>query len=115
MDKRTEKILSIVLFFGLMSHFLFGYFFWDEIKMVNIYYVSIYFLTDVCSFIIYLISRTKILKGIGALGMVLSIFYIYMEFQDPSYWVERDYLTLALVLVNCGFVWYYTDKFKPKI
>lgn len=114
MNKRKENILAVVVFIGLITHFLFGYFFWDEIKFVNIYYVSTYFLCDVLSFTVYLIATAKWLKGIGALGMVLSVFYIYMEFQNPTYWVQRDYLTLGLVIVNCGFIWFFTDKATHK-
>lgn len=114
MDKKKENILALVLFIGLIMHFGIGYFFWDVIKFVNIYYLSIYFLCDVFGFVIYLISTSKILKGIGALTMVLSLYYIYMEFNDPSFWNVRDYLTLGLLLANCGFVWIFTDRLTVK-
>jgi len=114
MQKNKESILAVVLFVGLVSHFGIGYFFWDTIKFVNIYYLSIYFLCDVFGFIIYLIATYKILKGVGALTMVLSLYYIFMEFNNPSFWVERDYLTLGLCLTNCLFIWFFTDKVKSR-
>lgn len=114
MDKKKETILALVLFIGLASHFLLGYFFWDEIKIVNIYYVSIYFLCDVFGFVVYLLATSKALKGMGALGMILGTFYLYREFNDPSLWIKRDYITLGLVFVNCFFIWLLTDKVKNK-
>jgi len=112
MQKNKETILAAVLFMGLIMHFGLGYFFWDEFKSINLYYLSVYFLADVFSFVIYLLATSKVLKGMGAFGMVLSLYYIYMEFNDPSYWVERDYVTLGLTIVNCGFIWHFTDKIK---
>ena len=114
MRKKKENILAAILFIGLASHFLFGYFFWDEIKAVNIYYVSVYFLCDVFGFVVYLLANSKALKGVGALGMILGTFYLYQEFNDPSLWVQRDYITLGLVFLNSYFIWYFTDRFKDK-
>jgi len=114
MQKNKESILAVVLFVGLVSHFGIGYFFWEEIKFVNVYYLTVYFLFDVFGFVVYLLATSKALKGIGALSMVVSLYYIYMEFNNPSFWVERDYLTLGLTLANCAFIWFFTDKFKNK-
>ncbi|MES2382415.1 MAG: hypothetical protein V4538_15315 [Bacteroidota bacterium] len=115
MTKAQETILGWVVFVGLISHFGLGYFFWDVIKVVNIYYVSIYFMVDVMGFVIYLTSReSKMLKGMGALGMVLGTFYLYREFNNPMYWTERNFITLGLVLSNTFFIWYFTDKIKNK-
>lgn len=114
MNERKENILASILFIGLGLHFGVGYFFWDEIKVVNIYYVSIYFMVDVFGLVVYLLATGSLLKGIGALGMALGTFYLYKEFNDPAYWIERDYTTMGLVFANMAFIWYYTDKVKNK-
>lgn len=69
---------------------------------------------DVFGFVVYMLANGKVLKGMGALGMVCGTFFFYMEFNDPNLWVKRDYLTLGLVFVNCYFIWFYTDKLKKK-
>ncbi len=97
---------------GLAMHFGVGYFYWDKVKFVNIYYVSAYFLFDTLGLVIYLVAQSKVLKGIGAITMALSTYYLYMEFNDPAYWEERDYITLGLVLVNMVFIWLFADKIK---
>lgn len=114
MQKRKENILTAILFIGIILHFGIGYFLWDEITVVNIYYVSVYFLGDVCGFVIFLISQGNLLKGGGMLMMGLSTYYLYMEFNDPTYWIERDYITLGMVFANVFFIWFFTSKFKDK-
>ena len=69
---------------------------------------------DIWGFVVYLLANAKALKGMGAFGMILGSYFFYMEFNDPSLWNLRDYLTLGLVAVNCGFIWIFTDKFKSK-
>jgi hypothetical protein len=114
MDKRKENIIAGIMFIGLVSHYLFGYFFWDELTAVNIYYITVYWCMDLWGFTVYLLACGRILKGVGALGMLLGSYFFYMEFNDPSVWAERDYLTLGLVFSNCFFIWYFTDKIKTK-
>ena len=114
MDSKKENILAFIIFMGLAMHFGVGYFFWDEIKFVNLYYVSVYFLADACGLVIYIIAHSSWLKGAGAVAMGLGTFYLYKEFNDPTYWVERDYITLGLVLVNMLFIWLFADKIKNK-
>jgi len=114
MDKKKEPVLAIVLFIGLISHYLLGYFFWDKLGSDRVYSITAYFCMDVWSFVVVLLSRTKILQGMGLLGMMLGMYFFYMEFQEPELWVQRDYLTLGLVLSNVYFLWYFTGKFKNK-
>jgi len=114
MSKQKESILAWVMAIGFLSHYIFGYFFWDEIKVANIYYISVYFNMDILGFVVYLLAHSRILKGMGALGMILGTYYFYMEFNDPASWILRDYLTLGLLFANCFFLWLFTDKIKNK-
>lgn len=114
MNEKKENILGVILFVGLISHYLFGYFLWDKLGGEKLYSVTAYFNADVYGFIVYILAKSKWLKGMGALGMVLGSFFFYQEFNEPSSWVERDYLTFGLVFANCFFIWHFTEKFKNK-
>jgi len=114
MSNKKENILGVVLFIGILSHYCLGYFFWDKLGSEKIYSITAYFNADVYGFIVYLLSKGKLLKGMGALGMVCGSYFFYMEFNDPNLWGIRDFLTLGLVVTNCFFVWFFTDKFKQK-
>jgi len=111
-SKQKENILAVVLFIGLVSHYFIGYFLWDKLGSEKIYSITAYFNMDLWGFVVYLLATSKTLKGMGALGMVCGSYFFYMEFNDPYLWNTRDYLTLGLVSVNCGFIWYFTDKIK---
>lgn len=114
MSKKQETILAVVLAVGLVSHFFLGYFYWDKLGSERIYSLTAYFCMDLWGFVVYLLANGRILKGMGALGMVCGAFFFYMEFNDPNLWIQRDYLTLALVLGNSFFIWVFTDKVKNK-
>lgn len=114
MDKYKENILAAVIFIGLLSHYVIGYFLWDKLGSEKLYSITAYFCMDIWGFIVYLLANSKALKGMGALGMVLGSYFFYMEFNDPNFWNLRDYLTLGLVVLNCGFIWMFTDKIKYK-
>ncbi len=114
MQRHKENILALVLFIGILSHYCLGYFFWDKLGTEKLYSITAYFCMDLYGFIVFLLSSTKLLKGMGAFGMICGTFFFYMEFNDPSLWSARDYLTLGLVLVNCSFIWIFTNKFKNK-
>ena len=113
--KNKEAVLVWAIFIGLFLHHFFGYFFWDKIPNVNVYYISVYFCMDVWGLVVFLIATKNILKGAGCLGMVLGTFYFYKELNNPEVWVDNDYKLLAmffLSIVNLFFIWYYTDIFK---
>lgn len=112
MDKRKENILAIILFVGLVSHYFIGYFLWDEIGSEKVYSITAYFCMDLWGFVVYLLANGRALKGMGGLGMVCGTFFFYMEFNDPSLWNKRDFMTLGLVIINCCFIWFFTDKIK---
>ena len=72
---------------------------------------------DIFGLCVFILATTKILKGLGALGMVLGTYYFYMEFRDPMMWDDMDFKALPtffLSVANLFFVWYYTDLFKSK-
>jgi len=114
MTKKQENMLAAILVVGMFSHFCLGYFFWDKIGTESLYSITAYFCMDLWGFVVFLLANGKILKGIGALGMILGSYFFYMEFNDPTFWQERDYLTLGLVLSNGFFLLVFTDKFKNK-
>jgi len=115
MRKNTETILGWMIFTGLVSHYVFGYFLWDVIGTEKLYSITVYFCGDISGLCLFIIARTRFLKGMGCLAMVLGTYFFYMEFNDPQNWKLEDYkggCTFLLLIVNLFFVWYYTDKFK---
>jgi hypothetical protein len=114
-DKQREDRLAYALFFSVICHYFLGYGFWNKFTNINIFYVTLYFCMDMWGFATYLLSRdSKLLKGAGALGMVLGSYYFYMEFNTPESWEARDVLTLVMILCNVGFLMLFTDKIKKK-
>lgn len=104
-----------MIFIGLLSHYFFGYFLWDKIGTEKLYSITAYFCMDVWGLVVIILSKTRLLKGFGYLGMVLGTYYFYMEFNDPYNWQVEDYkggATLLLSFINLFFLWYYTDLFK---
>jgi len=72
---------------------------------------------DVFGLVVFILATTRLLKGLGALGMILGTYYFYMEFRDPMMWDEVDYKglpTFCLAVANLFFIWYYTDLFKKR-
>ena len=75
-DKQKEDFAAVIMFIGIASHYLFGYFFWGVLPKVNIYYLTVYFNMDVWGFTVFMLAReSKFLKGIGMLGMLLGSLY----------------------------------------
>ncbi len=112
---KKETILGLMIFIGLISHYVFGYFFWDKIGSEKIYSISAYFCMDVWGLVVFILAKTKTLKGAGCLGMVLGSYFFYMEFNDPQNWRVSDYkagCTFLLLVVNLAFVWHYTNLFQ---
>ena len=115
MEKKRETILGWMIFVGMISHYLFGYFFWDKLGSDLIYSITAYFLMDIMGMVIFVLALTRFLKGLGCLGMILGTYYFYMEFRDPMVWNDVDFKglpTFGLSVLNLFFVWYYTDLFK---
>jgi len=100
---------------GLIMHYYLGYFLWDKISFINLYYISFYFCMDLWGFIVFMLAtKSALLKGAGGLGMVLGSYFMYMEFHDPMNWQERDYTMLVMVGMNCAFIWFITENIKFK-
>jgi len=115
LKKSKETILGWLIFIGLVSHYVFGYFFWDKLEYDRVYCITAYFCMDIWGLVVFIIANKKVLKGAGCLGMILGTYYFYMEFNDPFVWAGNDYkglATLALLIVNLFFLWYFTDIFK---
>lgn len=104
-----------MIIIGLISHYLFGYFFWDKLGSDLIYSITAYFCMDVWGLVVFILATTRFLKGLGCLGMILGTYYFYMEFRDPMVWNNTDFKglpTFGLAVINLFFLWYYTDLFK---
>lgn len=112
MEKKKENILALIISVGLLFHFGLGYFFWYELGVEKLYRLTGFFCMDLWGFLVFLLSRTKGLKGIGALGMALGTYFAHMEFQG---WDLKDYLTLGLIFGNVFFICLFTEEFKNKI
>jgi hypothetical protein len=115
MQKNKEDILGWAIFIGLISHFLFGYFFWDKIGTEKLYTITVYFVIDVLGLVSIILSTKKLLTNVGYLAMFLGTFYFYMEFNDPYNFQVKNFraqATLGVSFMNLFFLWYYTDLFK---
>jgi hypothetical protein len=119
MNTHKKTILSIVVIIGIVMHFSIGYFHWDIVAGKDgtdiLYGVTAYFLMDVlglCLFVLHEQLKSSILRGVGILLMILSTYYIGMEFNDPYNWAALDYKILAVLVmafINLGFIFYFTD------
>ena len=115
MDKRQQNTLAVIVLFGLVSHFYFGYVLWLRVKGVNIFAVSLYFCMDLLGFTCYLIAtKSNLLKATGAFGMAMGSFLMYIEFHDPRNWEERDGVLMAMIFINVLFILIFTWYLKPK-
>ena len=114
MEKRTENILTAILFVGIALHFSMGLFFLDNLPVGNVGKICLYFVMDVNGFVLFLLSNRKVFKGLGALGMILGCYMLYKELVSDSILTEKDYLTMGLLLSNVVFIWHFSDKIKNK-
>ena len=106
-DKKTQDRLAAVMFVGLIAHYYFGYFLWDKISFINLYYMSLYFCMDLFGFVVFMLAtKSDFLKATGAAGMLMGSYFMYMEFHNPMMWEERDYTMLMMVAMNCCFIWF---------
>jgi len=115
MEKNKENVLGCMIFVGLISHYLFGYFLWDKILGDMLYSITAYFCMDVFGLTTFILAKTRFLKGLGCLGIALGTYYFYMEFNSPYNWEVNDYkglATLGISGINLFFIWFYTDILK---
>lgn len=115
MQQYKETILGWVLFTGLVSHFLFGYFLWDIVGTEKLYTITVYFVIDMMGLVAVILSTVQFLTNMGYLAMAFGTFYFYMEFNDPYNFQVANYrthATLVLSFINLFFFWHYTDLFK---
>ena len=115
MSKRTENIAGIFVGISLISHVI-GYFFWPDIKFVNIYYVSLYFMTTMSGLMFMIISMGVVMKYVSTAMFASGSQFLYMEFAgNPQNWTRTNILTLAFILVNSLLLHYFLDTRKKRL
>ena len=112
MDKRTETILGWLIGIGLLLHIA-GYFFWSFIKVINLYYVSVYFMMMNCGLAFMAVANTKIFKFVSVGMFCFGGQFLFMEFAGkPDDWTRVDLWTFALIGINGFLGSYLIDKYK---
>ena len=114
MNNRTENIAALFSGIGLFSHVL-AYFFWSMIKLVNIYYVTVYFLMLMNGLALMIIARGKVMKYVSMGMFALGSHFIYMEFAgDPQDWKPINIITLVFIFANSMLISYLLERYKKR-
>ena len=85
-----QSNLAFLLLMALSLH-IYAYVYWRDWKLVNIYYVTLYFLFYIFSLTLYIIASNKWLKLVSTLTLTISGYCLYLEFTgDPSNWTWQN-------------------------
>ena len=114
MRKKDEDIAAMLVFIAFISHIL-SYFFWQYVKSVNIFYVTIYFNMFVDGFVFMMVTRGKLFKLIAGLMFWGGSHLTYMEFyRDPQHWTVLDIVVFGIAGINSIIISEIMDKLKNK-
>lgn len=112
--KKRDDIIAGLVCISMILHVV-GYFFWQYITIVNLYYVSIYFLimNVGLAFMLTLDGRFWRYVSIGMFS--LGGGFLYMEFAgDPQHWTNVDIATFTFIGVNSLLLSRWIEKQKEK-
>jgi len=112
--QKVENIQSALIFISLVFH-LFGYFFWQQIKIINLYYVSVYFMMMNLGLCLVLCNSSRFLHYISTAIFSFGGGFLYMEFAgDPSNWTNVNILTFTFIGANSLLISRYIETKKIK-
>ena len=103
-----------LVFFSFVSH-LFSYFFWQEVKVLNIFYVTIYFNMFVHGFVFMMLMSGQFWKVVSTLMFWVGSQLLYMEiWRNPMDWTNADIWVLISTGINAILISFLMDKLKHK-
>ena len=114
MNKRLENISGWLLGIGLIGHIC-GYFLWSFITIINIYYVSLYFLLVNCGLVAMVLGRGKIMKVVSVALFSFAGQFLIMEFMgNPQDWSNRDLVILGMNFGSAMIISSLISNYKKK-
>lgn len=112
--KKIEAVQSGLIFVSLVFH-LFGYFFWQQVTIINLYYVSVYFMMMNLGLCLVLCNSSRFLHYISTAIFSLGGGFLYMEFSgDPSNWTNVNIITFIFIGANSLLISRYIETKKIK-
>ena len=113
--ERQENIMGALVGFALVAH-VFSYFLWSYVKVVNIYYVSMYFLLLNLGGMLMLINRGAIVVRYLGVGMfTFGGTFLYMEFAgDPQDWTKTNVITFVFIAINSLLFDTWIERYKKR-
>ena len=113
-QKSKNDLAAGLVFFSFLSH-IFGYFFWQEIKIVNIFYVTIYFNMFVHGFVFMMLMNGQVWRVVSTLMFWVGSQLLYMElWRNPMDWTNTDVWVLIFTGINAVLISFLMDKLKHR-
>jgi len=107
-----QSTLAFLLLVALSLH-IYAYVYWRDWKLVNIYYVTLYFLFYVFSITSYILSSSKWLRLVSTLTLTISGYCLYLEFTgDPSDWTWQNMVSGFLSILTSAVTILIIKKLK---
>ena len=114
MSKKGEEISATFLFISILIH-LVSYFFWREIPIKNVYYITAYFVVTNAGLVLLMISRHFALTAVGTLMVCVGSWFVLMElYGKPMEWTDWNRGTLFLDGLASIFIAAMIEKHKKK-
>ena len=104
---------------GLVLCSIFGhayaYYFWPEMTIKNLYYISIYFLLYINGFAFSMITQTTFGKVVSGVMMTFGGYLLFIEFSgDPKKWEQWQFWLGFLVILQGFLTVLIIEKLKKK-
>lgn len=109
-----DAIISLLVGISLIGH-IFGYFFWQYVKVINLYYVSVYFMMMNLGLVLMLSLNGRFMKYVSVAMFSFGGGFLYMEFAgDPQNWTYTNLATFIFIGVNSLLISRWIEKYKEK-
>lgn len=113
-QKTKEDISATLVGLAFVTH-IFSYFFWQYIRVINIYYATIYFNMFVDGFVFMMLMRGKIWKVVSTLMFWGGSHLLYMELsRNPMNWTDLDLVVFGIAGINSIMISNFFDNVKYK-
>jgi len=111
---KRDDIIGILVGVSLIGHII-GYFFWQYVKIINLYYVSMYFMMMNIGLALMLSLHGVLMRYVSVAMFSFGGGFLYMEFAgDPQNWTNVNILTFMFIGINSLLISRYIEKYKEK-